>query len=265
MRHTSFFALASVSLGFTILVANGCSSSGSSTADTPAAAGEAGVDSDGEARKEASVLPDIDAASACVPAEVTGFSPTWSPPTAFGQRKCTESEVALVIGCQFDGTPDADTCDTALTSARADGCYDCLFTDVSSANWGPVVVTKDGGTLNTGGCIANTMGDSSSTGCGASYAAARDCGFAACDGNCAGDDVTEAQYDACRSQAASGNCSSYAKAAECAQSGLGPAATAQCETTDGFDAAALRLGILFCAGGPAADAGTADAADAASD
>ena len=269
MKHarTAGLAVSGATLAILFSVAQGCSSSESSpggTGSDASASSDTGKTSEGGSTKDGpAAVDDGSTASDCKPGDVLSFTPVWKSPAPFDQKKCTDAQVEALVNCLFEGLPDQTTCDAVMADDANKACDACLFTEDTSAAWGPVITSNGTGTLNTGGCIANVQGDTSKNGCGAKYAANIDCGYAACDSNCSGNDVTDEQYNQCLDDAAAGNCKSYATAAACADALTADGGAAdKCRGDGGFTASAIALGKLFCGGAVAIDGGTDAASDA---
>lgn len=114
----------------------------------------------------------------------TPFAPLpWAPPTAFGQGKCSSTQITDYLACS--GTGD---CSSFRADPSNGACLGCLETDVNAAALGPFVTqASDGGTAivetNYGGCQAHFDGQDGPTGCGAQANANNAC-FAQTCGAC---------------------------------------------------------------------------------
>ena len=79
-------------------------------------------------------------ASACPPASVASFTPTWHSPRALHASACTATQVEAIVDCWFDSNSDPATCDVILKDSANAGCSACLMTDVASAQYGPLML-----------------------------------------------------------------------------------------------------------------------------
>jgi hypothetical protein len=203
----------------------------------------------------------------CAPGDVTGFVPTWKPPTGFLQGRCTDVQAAAFVDC-LTGAHDAATCKTFFGDAANKNCIKCALTNstASAAAYGPLIADSVTVDVNEPGCIAHATDDVSATGCGAKLLALRQCERASCETNCpvqANDDGTA--YNAllaCQKSAASTTCKAYAVAATCAvdlEDDAGPAAVCAQKGATFSDNAEPTV-KLFC-GGIAGDGGIGDAGD----
>ncbi len=204
----------------------------------------------------------------CVPGDVSTFTPSWKPPTAFNQGRCSDTQISAFVDC-LSGMPDAASCKTFGSDGANKACIECAATPSTSALYGPLVegtVTID---VNVAGCIARATNDLSASSCGAHIIALDQCKAVACEANCpvpANDDGTAfAALLACVSNAAAGSCKPFADAAACGDALTTDGGTAaQCnQRGTSFADNAIPMIKLFC-GGIATivdDAGAADAGD----
>jgi hypothetical protein len=190
-----------------------------------------------------------DPVTGCAPGDVSSFSPSWKGPTTFHQAKCTALQVETLMACNFDDTADPTMCKAALADAGNTNCENCLFTDSTASKLGPVVIEGSVGSINVAGCIANSQGNTTSTGCGAKYQAANQCADEACNANCPGDtQAALTERNQCVQDALAGDCSSYATDAKCADTLLDTGGVAeQCNQGATFLDLATAIGKLFCA------------------
>jgi hypothetical protein len=202
---------------------------------------------DAGGKKDAAKPPPTTPSDVCAPGSVSSFSPSWKAPAAFHQGKCTTTQVDALVSCNFDDTADPTTCDQVLKDAANANCNNCLFTASTSSKLGPVVITGNVGSLNIAGCIADSQGNTTTSGCGAKYQAANDCADESC---AACDDSTAAaltEKNQCIQDALTSECQSYATDADCANALLDVGGAAEpCNQGNTFEEAAAAIGKLFC-------------------
>lgn len=244
--------------------AYGCSSS--STTDTATDGGSSNSDggkTDGGGSKTDGATPVDDGGPSCAPGDVSSYAPKFTPPIAFGSKKCSDTQVDAILDCIFNDAADAATCKKLLADKANTDCQDCLITPSSAKAYGPLIENGGIASINIAGCIANSDGNKTAAGCGAKYQAARDCADAACADACPGSDAAALKaLQACETQALSGDCKKYADDANCADALLNTGGAAEaCNAGNTFQEAAAALGKMFCGGGTAADGGTDAPAD----
>jgi len=247
-------ATALMFVGTGLAVAAGCSEDegggdgGGTTSTTGVTTSDGGAGAGGQGGSGAS--------GACSPQPLDSFTPTWTPPEAIYQERCTDAEVDGLVDDCFNGTTAA--CDAA--KAAAADCWDCLLSDYSDSTWGPIFdASAELGFVdrNWPGCVAHAEGDLSANGCGAKAAAYWDCRHASC-AECLpvsaftfNEDL--AALNACGTAATQEGapCESYAEELEtCAATLSGPIAD-QCDWTGGSLLDVFkRYGKLFCASEP---------------
>jgi len=251
------------------VLAVGCSSKSDSNPG-PADSGTPPVDS-GKPKPEAGPPPgdddtdagDTDAASACVPADETGFAPKWHAPNA-KSAVCSDAQITAFRACLKDSQTNANPASCApftgsnVTAANK-ACLTCIETADTAATYGPLVAHKGTIEINVAGCLALATNDPQGTGCAGKYQAASQCRNAACAANCPVTDDASFQLElACEDAAAKGTCTSFETAAGCVD-GLVEAggAAANCLAGGSFDEAVGLVIPIFCGGGaPAGDAST---------
>ncbi len=198
----------------------------------------------------------------CAPGDVSTFTPAWKPPTAFNQGKCTDAQIAAFVDC-LSGIPDAATCKTFGADVANKACIACAATPSTASGYGPLIEGTVTIQVNIPGCIANTTGDVSTTGCGAKGLALIECKSLACEGNCpvpVGDDGTDFNaLLACQDKSVDTTCKTYATAASCADALTSDGgAASQCNLAGAsFRDNAIPMIKLFC-GGVIVDAGAGD-------
>jgi hypothetical protein len=194
----------------------------------------------------------------CVPGDVSTFTPSWKPPTAFHQGKCSDAQIQAFVDC-LSGMPDAATCKTFGADAANKTCIACAATPSTAAAYGPLVEGSVTIEVNVAGCIANSTGDTTATGCGAKTLALSQCEGAACEMNCpvpSTDDGTAFMaLLACQDKSTTSSCKTFADDAACGDALTGDGgAAAQCNLGGAsFADNAVPMVQLFCGG--AGDAG----------
>ena len=115
----------------------------------------------------------------CSPQPFSG-APTWVPPTPLYQGVCTDAQLDSFVAACVGDTDDA----CASFRAANATCAVCTSSFETDTAWGPVVVdtAESYSRLNRAGCVANLIGDTSSTGCGAAEGRVTDCARRACFG-----------------------------------------------------------------------------------
>jgi hypothetical protein len=249
------------------LIGVGCSSSNNGTTP-PADSGAPAVDSGKPPAKDSGGTPigddsgsADDAASACVPADETGFTATWHPAKAHTDS-CTSAQIDAYHKCLQDGQTQASPASctpfngTNATAANK-ACVACILTQDTAASYGPIVVHKGTIEMNVPGCLAVATSDLGGTGCAGKYQAASACRNASCSANCpVTDDASFQLEQQCEQAAAAGTCKTFEDAAGCAdalvEAGGAPAA---CLAGQSFDDLYTAIVPIFC-GGADADGGT---------
>lgn len=115
-------------------------------------------------------------------AQALDRDPTWTPPSPWYQDKCTPAEVEqLVVAC-IEGDFSLPAC--VDFRAEHPECYTCAISLDTAPARGPIVLFESSSysELNFLGCIANSLGDTSETSCGAAFGVADDCVRIACRG-----------------------------------------------------------------------------------
>jgi hypothetical protein len=234
--------------------------------DVSAAGGDAAATPDEGAPPVTDSGTVVDVITVCVPGDVSGYVPSWHPPSP-PQSACTQTELDdLVTNC-FGPVATQQDCDAFR--AASPGCWACMVTPDTSATWGPIVASSLTPFTygNFAGCLAIQTGDSSSTSCGAQQQAARVCTEYACSGTqCPRNSMLDIDAIAqCVSDALGTVCASYqTKELACveglqSEGGSNAAAVHVCsESTYGDIPGYYRaIGAVFCLGqsGDAASAG----------
>lgn len=162
-------------------------------------------------------LPPCMGGSCPSPGDVSGFSPTWKPPTGAHQGKCSP---ALIDQFYQDclSTNGGQTCTSfgSGSDPAHQACAACIMSQFGDAQWGPLVYSANLIDTNEAGCIA--LLDPSLLTCAQAVEADMECQHAACDPVCGGgSDSTFDQWVTCSAAAnACGSvCASYFAAADC--------------------------------------------------
>jgi hypothetical protein len=211
-----------------------------------------------------------DAALSCTPVDASSdaspfFPSDWHPPVAGGvavdggttAAACTPTQVDALMSCNLDDTADQTTCDLVLKDFANRSCENCLFTSITAAQYGALIIRGNEASLNVAGCIARLANDITPTGCGATYQAAEECVDAACpllpppdplDAGDAGDAGDAQAVEDCRKAARSlsGSCCPYVLPAMCADSLLDGGLAAVCVDEDDFILQAAAIGKVLC-------------------
>jgi hypothetical protein len=267
--------LSIASLGAFNLYGMGCSSSTTTSPNNPTDSGTKGDGSTGgdtggskdTGANEDTSSPDTgggDAGMTC-PDNSTFTAPAWVPPTAFTPGVCTTAQIttyATAIGAMTFMPP--------FTSGNM-ACDACIQTASTASKLGPVILISTGGMitdalLNTGGCIANSDGNATATGCGSEVNSLLNCFNQEC-----GDCSSQTDFDTCQMSVQSGSCSMTTPALTAAclaeiqnMAGTGPGTNAQasaCVTGNGASSFAGEVEFfagLWC-GPAAADGGSPEA------
>lgn len=185
----------------------------------------------------------------CAPGDVSTFTPSWKPPTAFNQGKCSDAQTTAFVDC-LSNMPDAATCKTFGADAANKPCIQCAATPSTAAAYGPLIEGTVTIEVNVAGCIANVTNDLSATGCGAKTIALSQCKQAACEPNCllSGDGAIFDALLACEEKSAGSSCKAFADAAACSDALTGDGGVAaQCNLVGAtFADDAKPMVKLFC-------------------
>jgi len=199
-------------------LAVGCSSKSDGNPSTPEADAAVVKDS-GPNRPETSVPvgDDDDAgdsgASACVPADETGFKPTWHN-NVDKQTVCTDAQIKSFGKC-LDNQSDDTLCSPWFGSsptALNKTCLACMLTPSTAPAYGALILKGNVFQPNTAGCLAVALKDPGGTGCAGKFQARAQCTDAACTANCPVDQAHPNSIDelnACINTASSGTCASF--------------------------------------------------------
>ena len=193
------------------------------------------------------LLPDAnlpDAAVVCIPAPVGNYTPVWKGPNAQHSGACTTQNITLFFDTCLAPTSDPTSCHTFEQANAA--CVSCLQSNDTDPTYGPIIWhdQKAYFTTNIAGCLAIESGDSSPTGCAASYQGIVSCKELACNACLAAKDP--AGFSTCES-AATSECGKLTNtcvgeirdASDPASACLPPAGT---QTRDAY----LQIAPFFC-------------------
>lgn len=269
MRRTLIALLAP--LAALALFADGCSSSEDAAAPSSSdgGRGEAGsADRATVGTDDAGATTVDDAATSttvCAPQSIASYKPSWTPPAALHQGKCSGAQIAAFTDCAY-GHPGYDTakCDAWNKDAANSACIACAAPGATAAQTGAMLPVAGSTNANYAGCVAALTGDVSATGCGAKIQAAEQCRMTSCQSACPvtpGDDAAFKAFTKCLDDAWTGECATYAAATTCAddfRKGSGAAAACYPNTTD-FGVIVSTYVTLFCGG--VGDAGSDAAHD----
>ncbi len=185
---------------------------------------------------------------ACAPGDVSGFVPTWRPPTGAWQGKCTALQVETYVGCLFSQAQNDSLCRDYLVRSDNAVCSQCLLSALDDPAYGPFVrLGPNAITVNVEGCVALITNDAKSSGCGAKAQAVGECRSAACAPSCPlSDQASVNVLHQCEAAADKSVCKSYLAAAACLPPLLEGAA-AQCAAGPTPLAVATNVAKLFCA------------------
>jgi hypothetical protein len=183
----------------------------------------------------------------CTPADVGGFQPSWKPPTALHQAKCTQQGINdFHIFCLGGG--DQAACQSFLATAAGKACAACIVTPATAASFGPLVDHSGEGyvSINVAGCVAALEPCNES--CARDMLAADQCKDTACSSCKVIDSQSLAERNACSDWSAScGGCRDYGRRAACKDMLVGdmhPAAV--CNSKNTFDELYATIVPLFC-------------------
>lgn len=150
----------------------------------------------------------------CEVCDVTSFSPIPQGTPTLHANKCPAADIsAFVTACLADNATQA-TC-TAWQNAENTSnanCLACVFTEATTASWGPLVCDQQGCKLNVPGCLDLALGQqaqenqTSNGSCGDFLSASYGCQDTAC-GSC-----TTADFSTCVQDAIAAECKTYADA-----------------------------------------------------
>ncbi len=176
--------------------------------------------------------PAADASVSCAPANVHGYTPSWTPPKA-PSSACTQADLTAYGACLDSGGGTSAGCAawSAVDAGASAACRTCVAdSKATDPAWGPLVDVGTSGSdrqLNVSGCLAIVLHDTGA-GCAGTLQALQECEAAACADNCAGDST--AALSACTFAADGNGCSNYVAPSACvyeagasAQTCFGPA------------------------------------------
>jgi hypothetical protein len=255
-----FFALVAVGMGMAALAA-GCGGSIAPTGASPDGGSEAGDDAslldgpgpgfdvevpDGGVVLNEAGLPVCDQGVCPSPSTVSGFAPTWIPPTGAHQGVCTPAMLTSYYQQCLDPS-GAQNCATFAMDPASQACMTCLNSDFTDGVWGPLVVSAGEVETNTAGCIA--LLDPGAMSCAQAIEAQDECIHASCDAVCAagGDPSSFDSWVTCSAAANGCGCEPYFQAAQCVKSLAGAKSpAAPCLVGQTFQDFFYSVSAVFC-------------------
>jgi len=187
----------------------------------------------------------------CDPQSTSSFAPSWQQPEAWKQGVCTSTQIQGFHTACLTPPIVKTTCD-AFVQANSN-CAACLQSQETDATSAAIVwhAQMRYWTVNVAGCIARATGDTSATGCGATYAAAIACRQSSCNVCWQAAQASTAsfqQFSDCESQAGTTTCQTYAQAvpATCGTLSAGPAAVCMPPSSATAADAYAQIAPLFC-------------------
>jgi hypothetical protein len=190
-------------------------------------------------------LPACDQGVCPSPASVSGFAPTWKPPTGAHQNACT---TALIDEYYTDCLAEGGTqdCSAFDTDAAHEACQSCLVSNFTDPQWAALVYGEGEIETNTSGCIA--LLDPAAIDCAMAVQAEDQCQHAACDAICgAGNASGFDDWVTCSAAANGCDCGSWFQGADCVKSLAGaqnPAAP--CLVGQTFQDYYYSVAAVFC-------------------
>lgn len=228
-----------------------------------------GADASTDVVADKKAPPPSDAAdvgvTACAPADISTFAPTWIPPLDAQPTACSQTQISDFYAKCFSSTQNSTDCSNWVKANAT--CDKCMITADTATKYAALISSDGVTTANIGGCIALLDGNKTDQGCGAKYLAAFQCGRAACADACpipAGDNAAFTAYQNCTKKAATTVCKTY-EAAKCKSGDAGDAIDRCLNTPTNFEGYFKDLGAVFCGGYISNDAGTDAASDASTD
>ncbi len=211
---------------------------------------DGGIAKRADARTTTPDAEPLDGARACLPGDVSAFTPSPSPGTvAPHQAKCSRKQLAAFVNCLHDFSAFEEDCrawgfdpNKSLLTAFSGDCASCLFA-LPGKPRAALKVRLQGKSafleLDEVACVASFRG----TGCGRQALAAEECSIDACNES----ECSAAELPKCQAAARSGACLAYAWPTRSCIDGVGLA-----DAGDGgsFDSGQVALG----------DSGTTDPA-----
>jgi hypothetical protein len=178
----------------------------------------------------------------CGPGNVSGFTPTWKPPTGMHQGACAAGDISAIYADCLSAAADPLLC--SIDQSNYPACYACLFSAPTAASWGPFVNQTNGLiSINMGGCI--DLVDPGHQACAQSAEAQYECELQSCEANCnVTDQASYNLYAMCLQTTDACGCRPEAIAGACVNSL--PAMDSQCTTAASFQAFYNYYAPLFC-------------------
>lgn len=186
----------------------------------------------------------------CNPAPASSFAPAWQPPEAWKQNVCTTAQIAAFYAACLTPPISAKACQSFVEANAT--CAPCLQSQDTDATGAAVVWHQQMAywTVNVAGCIADATGDTSTTGCAASYAAAIACRQYSCNAcwEAQGTTATFQEFSDCETLAGSTTCQTYADAVpgKCGDLQKAPADVCMPSSSATAQDAFMQIAPLFC-------------------
>ena len=187
----------------------------------------------------------------CDPGSTASFAPAWQAPEPWKQSVCTMTQISGFYSACLTPPISMQDCQTFVQANS--NCAPCLQSKDTDPTSAAVVWHQEDQywTVNVAGCIAQAMGDATSTGCGAVYGAAIACRQASCNAcwNAQGTSATFQEFSDCESLAGSTTCQTYADAVPTKCGALDEGAASVCMPSSSATAqdAFMQIAPLFCA------------------
>jgi hypothetical protein len=202
-------------------------------------------------------------AGACAPrsANDAGIpTPAWRPPHVV-LNACTPAQSATFFEDCFGATASGAACAAFVATQAGQDCASCMVSDISAAEYGPLINVGGFVVVNTGGCIA--LADPCDEPCAAANVALDLCESQACSASCLTPPLSQADIDAfdgCANLADTCLCAAeHQQASACNAVLSAQPSTARCFVADpsNLTPTVMQVAPLFCGTGAwATDAGS---------
>ena len=186
----------------------------------------------------------------CNPTSVASFTPAWQAPEPWKQNVCTAAQISGFYTACLDPPITASACQAFVQQNGT--CAPCLQSQDTDPTSAAVVWHEQMRywTVNVAGCIAQATGDTTATGCAATYSAAIACRQSSCNAcwEGVGTTTTFQQFSDCETQAGGTTCQTYADAVPTACGNLDtpPADVCMPNSGDTAQQAYMQIAPLFC-------------------
>ena len=190
--------------------------------------------------------------ASCPPEPVAASSLTWRPPRK-DLGACTAAQVSAFLDACINASSTTAACNAYIQSDGGVRCFNCLYTDVTSTAFGPIVAGSTIELLNTGGCIA--LVDPCNIACAMVDEQGAVCSLASCGSACAPDASPSQQYAdylACANEATRCSClGPHTALGACANTLSSERSLAPCYGigASSFGSAVAAIAGLFCGNG----------------